>query len=264
MEVKMHTKENLFDLTGKIAIVTGGGTGLGREIAIGLAEAGAHIAIASRKLEICEEVAERIRRMGNKAIAVKMDLEKTKEVSQMVQKVLEIFGHIDILVNNAGIAGPGSIISTPIHRWNHVFAVNVAGMFFSSREVGKHMIEQKSGKIINIASIYGVVGLDPEVVGEYQDISYSSSKGAIINFTRDLAVRWGKYGINVNAISPAMFRTAQTIDLKETWGNFLKRVPLRRGGTENDIKGAAVFLASAASDYITGCNLPLDGGWLSV
>lgn len=255
---------DLFNLKNKVAIVTGGGTGLGRHIATALAEAGADLVVTSRKLDQCEEVASYIKNMGNKSLAISMDLAKPDEVTRMVNTVIERFSHIDILVNNSGVAGPAPILTAPIEIWNHVFAVNITGMFLCSREVGKFMIEQKRGKIINIASIYGVVGLDPQVVGDYQDISYASSKGAVINFTRDLAAKWGRFGINVNAISPAMFYTAQTEGLKMTWKNFIERVPLGRGGRDDDIKGAIVFLASSASDYVTGCNLPVDGGWLSI
>lgn len=264
----MHIAE-LFNLKKKIAIVTGGGTGLGKQMAIALAEAGADLVITSRKVENCEKVASLIRHLGNEAIAIKMDVTKPQQVKQMVRQVIDKFGHIDILVNNAGIAKPSPIIDTTLGDWNQVFAVNITGMFLCSREVGKYMIKRRKGKIINIASQYGVVGIDPRPYMKHPQepwghIAYSSSKGAVVNFTRDLAVNWARYGINVNAITPGGFETQQTEQYdKEIKEKLCQRVPLGRRGREDDLKGAVVFLASAASDYVVGHNLVVDGGFLA-
>jgi len=264
----MHVTD-LFSLKNKIAIVTGGGTGLGKQMAIALAEAGADLVITSRKVENCEKVASFIRHPGNEAIAIKMDVTKLQQVKQMVRQVIDKFGHIDILVNNVGIAKPSPIITTTLRNWNEVFAVNITGMFLCCKEVGKYMIKRRKGKIINIASQYGVVGIDPRPYmkhpkEQWGHISYSSSKGAVVNFTRDLAVNWAQYGINVNCITPGGSETRQTRGYSDEVREKLRqRVPLGRRGREDDLKGAVVFLASAASDYVVGHNLVVDGGFLA-
>ena len=266
----MHTKD-LFSLTGKVAIVTGGGSGLGWQMTQGLAEAGANIVIASRRYELCRERAGEIEeRTGVKAIGVKVDITQEDEVSKMAETVIGEMGRIDILVNNAGIGKVIPVLETSLNDWHRVFSVNVDGTFLCCKAVGKYLIQSRKGKIINIASVYGLAGVDGSVYTgsrdeDFEELSYTASKGALINLTRDLAASWAKHNINVNAIVPGGFKTEAD---KELWERGLEkrwcaRTPLGRVGGEDDLKGAVVFLASDASNYVTGHSLVVDGGWLA-
>lgn len=248
---------DLFKLEGKTAIVTGGGRGLGAQIAQGFAEAGANVVVCSRKLETCEEMSEEIKRLGVDSLALKCDVTNPEDVNRVVEKTVEKFGTIDILVNNSGATWAAPVEEMPLEAWNKVMNVNVTGTFLMSQEVGKVMIKQKRGKIINIASVAGLMGTPPIM----QTIGYSTSKGAVITFTKELAVKWGKYNINVNAIAPGFFPTKMTKVLIERGKDeILAGTPLNRLGQDADLKGAALFLASSASDYITGDILTVDGG----
>lgn len=248
---------DLFKLEGKTAIVTGGGRGLGAQIAKGFAEAGANVVVCSRKLETCEEMSEEIKQLGVDSLALKCDVTNPEDVSRVVEKTVEKFGTIDILVNNSGATWAAPVEEMPLEAWNKVMNVNVTGTFLMSQEVGKVMIKQKRGKIINIASVAGLMGTPPIM----QTIGYSTSKGAVITFTKELAVKWGKYNINVNAIAPGFFPTKMTKVLIERGKDeILAGTPLNRLGQDADLKGAALFLASSASDYITGDILTVDGG----
>lgn len=248
---------DLFKLEGKTAIVTGGGRGLGAQIAKGFAEAGANVVVCSRKLETCEEMSEEIKQLGVDSLALKCDVTNPEDVSHVVEKTVEKFGTIDILVNNSGATWAAPVEEMPLEAWNKVMNVNVTGTFLMSQEVGKVMIKQKRGKIINIASVAGLMGTPPIM----QTIGYSTSKGAVITFTKELAVKWGKYNINVNAIAPGFFPTKMTKVLIERGKDeILAGTPLNRLGQDADLKGAALFLASSASDYITGDILTVDGG----
>jgi NAD(P)-dependent dehydrogenase (short-subunit alcohol dehydrogenase family) len=253
----MHVKE-LFDLTGKTAIVTGGGRGLGEQMAEGLAEAGANVVLCSRKVEVCEEVAERLAKLGVKTLALKCDISNPEDVKEVVRQTIETFGRIDILINNSGATWGAPVEEMPLAAWEKVINVNVTGTFLMSQEVGKEMIKQKYGKIVNIASVAGLGGTDPQ----YMDtIGYNTSKGAVITFTKDLAVKWGQHNIQVNAIAPGFFPTKMSgVLIEQVKDYFLKQTPLKRFGSEADLKGAAVFLASKASDYVTGDTLIVDGG----
>ncbi|UOR11468.1 SDR family oxidoreductase [Halobacillus amylolyticus] len=253
----MHIKE-LFDLSGKTAIVTGGGRGLGKQIAEGFAESGANVVVCSRKEGACQEVSEQLTKLGVKSLALKCDITNSDDIQHVVDKTVEQFGRIDILVNNSGATWGAPVEEMPIEAWQKVINVNVTGTFLMSQAVGKVMLEQEAGKIINIASVAGLKGSNPE----YMDtIGYNSSKGAVITFTKDLAVKWGPRGIYVNAIAPGFFPTKMSKVLIEKGEDaFLKGTPLRKFGSENDLKGAAVFLASPASDYITGDIMVVDGG----
>lgn len=248
---------DLFKLEGKTAIVTGGGRGLGAQIAQGFAEAGANVVVCSRKLETCEEMSEEIKQLGVDSLALKCDVTNPEDVNRVVEKTVEKFGTIDILVNNSGATWAAPVEEMPLEAWNKVMNVNVTGTFLMSQEVGKVMIKQKRGKIINIASVAGLMGTPPIM----QTIGYSTSKGAVITFTKELAVKWGKYNINVNAIAPGFFPTKMTKVLIERGKDeILAGTPLNRLGQDADLKGAALFLASSASDYITGDILTVDGG----
>ncbi|MFC7062150.1 SDR family oxidoreductase [Halobacillus seohaensis] len=253
----MHIQK-LFDLSGKTAIVTGGGRGLGKQIAEGYAESGANVVVCSRKEEACQEVSESLTKLGVESIAFKCDITNPDDIQHVVDKTVERFGSIDILVNNSGATWGAPVEDMPLEAWQKVMNVNVTGTFLMSQAVGKVMLKQESGKIINIASVAGLKGSNPE----YMDtIGYNSSKGAVITFTKDLAVKWGPRGIYVNAIAPGFFPTKMSKALIEKGEEaFLKGTPLRKFGTENDLKGAAVFLASPASDYITGDVMVVDGG----
>ncbi|WP_082236044.1 SDR family oxidoreductase [Halobacillus massiliensis] len=254
----MHVME-LFELKGKTAIVTGGGRGLGEQIAEGLAEAGADIVLCSRKVEACEEVAQRLREEhGVKTLALSCDVTNDEQVQQVVDQTVQEFGNIDILINNSGASWGAPALEMPLEAFQKVMNVNVTGTFLMSQKVGEVMVKQQSGKIINIASVAGLGGTDP---GFMDTIGYNASKGAVVTFTKDLAVKLGGSNIQVNALAPGFFPTKMSKVLLEQGGDIiLGRTPLRRFGSEKDLKGAALFLASAASDYVTGDVLVVDGG----
>ncbi|MBN8201108.1 MULTISPECIES: SDR family oxidoreductase [Bacillaceae] len=249
---------DLFDLTGKTALITGGGRGLGAQIAEGFAEAGANIILCSRKVEACQETADRLAKLGVKTLALSCDISKPEDVHKVIEETVKEFGSIDILVNNSGATWGAPAEEMPLDAWQKVINVNVTGTFLMSQAAGKIMIEQRSGKIINIASVAGLGGTDPRVM---DTIGYNTSKGAVITMTKDLAVKWGRYGINVNAIAPGFFPTKMSAAIIEQGKNpILEATPLRRFGSDDDLKGAALFLASNASNYVTGDVLIVDGG----
>lgn len=256
----MHVTE-LFSLKGKTAIVTGGGRGLGEQIAIAFAEAGANVVVCSRKVENCIEVSEKLKQIGVESLALKCDVTNPEDVKQVVETTLEKFGSIDILVNNSGATWGAPVEEMPLEAFQKVINVNLVGTFLMSQTVGKIMIEQKAGKIINIASAAGLRGSNPEVMNT---IGYNTSKAGVINFTRDLAAKWGKHNIHVNAIAPGFFPTKMSKVLLEKYGDkILDGTPLGRYGTDKDIKGVALFLAAPASDFVTGEVIVVDGGALT-
>ncbi|KGX91290.1 gluconate 2-dehydrogenase [Pontibacillus halophilus JSM 076056 = DSM 19796] len=253
----MHVLK-LFELTGKTAIVTGGGRGLGRQIAEGFAEAGANVVVCSRKQETCEEVAKDLAQMGVQTLGLACDVTKEEDVLQVVQTTKETFGSIDILVNNSGATWGAPALEMPREAWDKVMTVNVTGTFLMSQQVGKVMVDQGHGKIINISSVAGLGGADARFM---DTVGYNASKGAVITLTKDLAVKWGPHNIQVNALAPGFFPTKMSKVVLEHGGDFiLDRTPLNRFGSEDDLKGAALFLASRASDYVTGDVLVVDGG----
>ncbi len=253
----MHVND-LFNLSGKVAIVTGGGRGLGKQIATGFAEAGANIVLCSRNVEACEEVKKELEDIGVQSLAVKCDVTNPIDVQHVVDETKRVFGRIDILVNNSGASWGAPAEEMPLEAWHKVINVNVNGTFIMSQAVGKLMLEQQEGKIINIASVAGLKGTDPRFMDA---IGYSTSKAAVINFTKDLAVKWGPRGVHVNAIAPGFFPTKMSKGILSHAGEaILEGTPLNRFGTEDDLKGAALFLAASASDFVTGAVLVVDGG----
>ena len=253
----MHTRE-LFDLSGRVAIVTGGGTGLGRQMARALAEMGANVVLCARKAARCEETAAELSALGIRALGLRCDVTVADDVRAMVGRAKDEFGRVDILVNNAGRAWVAPAATMAVEDWRRVIDVNLTGAFLCAQAAGNVMIAQGGGKIINIASVAGLGGALPEVL---DSVAYNASKGGLINLTRDLAVKWGRHRINVNAIAPGWFPSQMSSGIVERLGDRLGRaVPLGRIGGEDDLKGAVVYLASRASDYVTGQILAIDGG----
>jgi NAD(P)-dependent dehydrogenase (short-subunit alcohol dehydrogenase family) len=247
----------LFDLSGRVAIVTGGSIGLGRQMAEGLAEMGAHIVLCARKQERCQQAAEELLQLGVKAIALGCDVKSPDSIQEMVDATVSQFGRIDVLINNAGISWGAPVEEMRLEDWNKVIETNLTGTFLCAQAVGKVMIRQGRGKIINIASVAGLGGAPAELSA----IGYHASKGGVISFTKDLACKWAAHNIQVNAIAPGWFPTHMSNRVLEHYKDlFLCHIPLRRFGSEHDLKGAAVFLASDASSYVTGHVLVVDGG----
>ena len=247
----------LFDLRGRVAIVTGGSIGLGRQMAEGLAEMGAGLVLCARKKERCEEAAEQLRQLGVEVLAFACDVKDPASVQTVVDQTTQHFGRLDILFNNAGTSWGARVEDMTLDQWNKVIATNLTGTFLFSQAAGRVMIEQKRGKIINIASVAALRGSPPE----FSAIGYASSKGGIVTFTKDLAWKWGMHNIQVNAIAPGWFPSDMSAKLIERHKDrFLAAIPAARFGNSQDLKGAAIFLASDASDYVTGHTLVVDGG----
>ena len=252
----------MFDLSGKVAIVTGGGRGIGLQMAEGLAEAGAHVVLCSRKIETCQKTAADFAKLGGKALAVKCDVRSPQDIQGVIEATMREFNRLDILVNNSGANWAAPPEEYPLNGWQKVLETNLTGVFLFCQAAGRVMIRQKSGNIINIASIMGIVGTETEVADA---IGYTASKGAVITLTKDLAAKWAKYNIRVNVIAPGWFPTDMTqYVLEHNRNKLLAHVPMGRFGEEGDLKGATVFLASEASRYVTGAVLPVDGGYLTI
>jgi len=248
---------DLFDLTGKVAVVIGGAGGIGRALALGIAECGADVIIASRQLGHLERVAEEIRAKGRKALAVTVDVTQEQSVVDMVTHILEEFPRIDILVNAAGIAIRKPADSFPIDEWQKVMDINARGTFLCCQAVGRVMIKQHSGKIINVSSVRGRYGLPADYA------AYCASKGAVDTLTRTLACEWAKYNVLVNAVAPTIVETDLTrpaLAAPEYAKRMKSRIPIGRWAMPEDIVGPTVFFASKASDFVTGQILYVDGG----
>jgi len=253
----MHIRE-LFDLTGKVAIVTGGSRGLGKEIAIGLGEAGAKVAITARREQWLTPASEEITGLGIECLAIKGDVSQLESVKTIVAETLGKWGKIDIVVNNAGITWGAPAAQMPLDKWDSVMNVNAKGTLICCQQVFPVMVKQGGGNIINVTSTAGVCGADPAIM---QAIGYHASKAAIVIMTKQLAVEWAVHNIRVNAIAPFFFVTRMAKVLVERGGEKLTQsIPMGRTGREGEIKGAAVFLASAASSFITGQVICVDGG----
>ena len=250
--------KQLFDLTGKVALITGGSRGLGLQMAEALGEMGARVAITARKADELKEAETHLTSLGIQVLTIVNDLSKFDQIPGMVDQVLAHYGTIDILVNNAGATWGAPAEDYPDEAWKKVMDLNINAMFFLSREVGKRvMIPKKSGKIINVASVAGLAGGPPDM----HTIGYNASKGAAVNFTRALGSEWGKYNINVNAICPGFFPSKMSKGLLEKIEKMvIATTPLHRLGGEEDLKGTVVFLASEASRHITGQYIAVDGG----
>ena len=253
----MHVSE-LFNLSGKVAIVTGGSRGLGKEMAVGLGEAGARVTITARREEWLTPAYEELKGLGIECLAVKADIAKLEDVERFVAETLQRWGKIDILVNNAGITWGALPEDMPLDKWDAVLNTNAKGTLICSQQVGKEMINKGGGNIINVASITGLLAVDPRFM---QAIGYQASKAAVVVMTRQLAVEWAKYNIRVNAIAPFVYPTRITKSIiQQAEKEIIEHIPMGRMGREGEIKGIVLFLASEASSYITGQVINLDGG----
>src|SRR5262249_45812497 len=250
----MSTKS--FDLTGKVAVVTGTSRGLGQYLGRALARAGADLVITSRDPATLKPFESEVETLGRKALSLPLDVRQYESIQQMVEAALRHYGKIDILVNNAGCNVRKPALDVTWEDWNLILDTNLRGTFFVSQAVARHMIAQKYGRIINIGSVTsvaGYAGLGP----------YGASRGGVKQLTMSLADDWGAHGITVNCLAPGWFKTAQNAVMYENreWVEYLKdRIPLKRPGQPNDLDGAIVFLASDASEYVTGQTLLVDGG----
>lgn len=253
----MNVKE-MFVLTGKTAVVTGGSIGLGAQMATGLAEAGANLVIAARNVERCSEMCSKLEKLGVRAMAVACDVSKVEDCQNLIDVTVKEFGSVDILINNAGYTWAADAMNYPMNKWQQVLDLNLTGLFQLSAIAARVMKEQGGGKIVNVTSVAGLGGTQPEA---QNTIAYNTSKGAVITLTKDMAVKWARYGIYVNGIAPGFFPTHMSGGLLEKNKHLvLPLIPLRRLGGDDDLKGAIVFLCSAASDYITGHILMVEGG----
>lgn len=244
-------------LNGKVAIVTGGGTGIGRGIAILFAKEGAKVVVTGRRPEVLDETVSLIRQNGGEGLAVVADVSKEDQVNALVEKTVQQFGRLDILVNNAGVYLPHDTLSATNEEWDTVMSVDLKGVWLCSKAAIPHMINGGGGKIINIASIAGLVGFAGSAF-------YCAAKGAVVNLTREMALDYSSKHINVNAIAPGVIETDMTkpfLGDEQAKKNFLDQTPVGRVGQPEDIAFAAVYLASNESDFVTGHTLVVDGGW---
>lgn len=248
-----------FRLDGKVSIVTGASRGLGRAMAEALAEARSHVVLAARGEKALDTAAERIRALGVSAIAVPTDVANEQDLDRLVGRTMEEFGRIDVLVNNAGTTARHPALDFPVEEWDKVLAVNLRSVFLLTQKVARVMMRQGGGKIINTASLLSEVGV-PLI------LAYAASKGGIRQLTKALAIEWAEHNIQVNAIGPGYFRTELTEKLyqdPERHNKIISRLAIKRWGKPDDLKGAVVYLASKASDYVTGQILYVDGGYLA-
>lgn len=244
-------------LKDKVAIITGGGTGIGQAIAIMFAKEGASVAVCGRRIQPLQGTVDLIHKAGGEAIFYKADISSSKQIQDFVEVVLMKFGQIDVLVNNAGIYTKDDVEFLDEKEWDKVMSIDAKGVFLMSKAIIPHMIKRDSGKIINIASIAGLLGFE-------KSAAYCAAKGAVVNLTRQMALDYASHGINVNVIAPGIIESDMTkvvLEKKNTRESMLEKTPIGRIGTPQDIAYAATYLASNESDFVVGQTIIVDGGW---
>lgn len=249
--------ENLFDLTGKVILVTGGSRGLGEQMVRDFSEQGADVVIASRDYEKCVSLSDELKGMGRKALPIRCDVRNIEDIQEMFRQTLENFGKIDIVVNNAGVNTSKAALEVTEKDYDFIFDVNIKGLFFCSQEAAKYMEKQGHGKIINLASVGGIKPLKRIAL-------YTASKAAVIHLTKSLAAEWARYGIHVNAIAPGFIATEineEERNDEELMGKMLKKISFRKFGNPKDVSSLALYLASKQAEYITGQTFVVDGGF---
>ena len=247
------------ELNGKTAVVVGGTSGIGRAIALGLADAGANVVASSRRAEEVEKTATEIEEKGRQTLRITSDVADKTTLQNLLDECLKSFGRVDILVNSAGVTKRTPTLDLPEDEWNWILDTNLTGTLRACQVFGKQMVEQKYGRIINIASLSTFVAL-------YEVAAYAASKAAVASLTKSLAIEWAQHGVNVNAIAPGVFKTALNTQLLESTDRgkeFLLRTPMKRFGKVEELAGAAVFLASDAASFVNGEVLVVDGGFLA-
>lgn len=250
---------SLFDLKGEKAIVTGGGQGLGREMAFALAEAGADVVVVQRSVEVAEKTAVEIRQLGGDSFALKVDVSKPKDVQSMVDTVMEKYGKIDILINNAGIGGEGTpFLELTEEKWDMMMDIHLKGTFLCCQAVGREMVKAEKGSIVNMSSMSGFIVNRPQ-----GQSAYNTAKAAIAHFTESLGAEWAKYNVRVNAVAPGYMKTPMTAKslASERGKEWFAMTPMGRAGEPYEIKGLALYLASPASSFVTGSVVQIDGGY---
>lgn len=258
VKINLHP---LFDLSNKTAVVTGAGSGLGRAIAEAMAEAGANVACVDVNVETAKETSEKLKKLNVDSVHVECDVSKEKEVKEAFKSIVRKWGGVDILFNNAGISGPNvNVLQVSLEEWNHVIGINLTGIFLCAKEAVRIMLERKSGRIINTASVWSFRGGFPILMVP----PYHAAKGAIISLTKEMALEYAKDGINVNAIVPGFFATNISSRARDEQfqSTVVSSIPMGRVGMPEDMKGTALFLASTASDYLTGSVIVVDGGYM--
>ena len=246
-----------FDLDGQVALVTGAGRGIGRDLVLALAAAGARVAAGVRSPADADAVVAEARESGGDAAAVTLDVSDRASIDRAIEETAERVGRINILVNNAGLGTNHDALEATEEEWDDLFAVNVRGLFFACQSAGRHMVAQRHGRIVNMASQAGLVGIP-------RHAAYSASKGAVIALTRVLALEWAPFGVTVNSVAPTFIRTpgtAERLDQPDFLADVLERIPVGRVGTTTDVAGAVIYLASPAASLVTGTVLVVDGGW---
>jgi NAD(P)-dependent dehydrogenase (short-subunit alcohol dehydrogenase family) len=243
-------------LQGKVAVVTGAGRGLGRAMALALAGAGAHVVLAARSEDQLRAVAAEVEALGSKALAVPTDITDAEAVGELARHTVETFGHVDILVNNSGILASTPLLEQSTDEWDAVYATNVRGTFLTTRAIGRHLVEQGHGKVINIASNFAYKGVPLHA-------AYCSSKAAVVAFTKSVALEWARHNVQVNALAPGYFATDLNADVRAdqaTYDRIVKAVPARRMGEAEELAPWLLLLAGPASDFMTGETVVIDGG----